>query len=360
MGQHHLAQAVADGVDAFHVGLHLVVDEDASPFVFNARVLQAQSVDAGRAAGGQQDLVADDGEVLLPGLAGQDHAVVGMFKGRDIGFGQDGDALSLQLTLQADGEILIQSRKDVASPGRAQDGHFATEGVVDAGQLHADDAAADDHEAFGNFRQFQCAGGVHAGGVGGVFRHDAPGQRGVGSRRDDDLIRGEGLLRAVGGGDLHGLAVGEGTDAFHHGDLIGFHQTLHALDHLIDHVHAVLLDLGPVEGGLAGLDAAGSGVLHALQHIGCVEEGFGGDASHVEAGAAQSAFFHQRNGRAQLGCLDGCHVSAGAAADDDYRNVFIHVSYLPLSSPGGSCRLVSALKMKKEAERGCLSASVMT
>ena len=59
--------------------------------------------------------------------------------------------------------------------------------------------------------------------------------------------------------------------------------------------------------------------------------------------------------------VDGKTVKVTAADDDDYRNVFIHVS-IPsivfsrrLPPPCGSCPV-----MEKEAEGGCPSASVMT
>ena len=74
----------------------------------------------------------------------------------------------------------------------------------------------------------------------------------------------------------------------------------------------------------ADLLALISDVLHQL---GGVQQALGGNAAHVQAGAAQVLLLNNCHLGPQLGRPDGRHVPAGAAADDDDASV-----------PGGLCR----------------------
>ena len=63
--------------------------------------------------------------------------------------------------------------------------------------------------------------------------------------------------------------------------------------------------------------AEGLTLPHLLIPLGGMDEGFGGDAPPVEAGAAHGVPLHQGGAQPQLGGPDGGGVAAGAAPDDD-------------------------------------------
>ncbi|MNY48006.1 hypothetical protein D3C86_1833090 [compost metagenome] len=84
--------------------------------------------------------------------------------------------------------------------------------------------------------------------------------------------------------------------------------------------------LGDVDRGAGDGDAVvAQVVLDLLVALGGIEEGLGGDAAHVEAGAAEAglaflvrAVVDAGGLEAELARANGRHVPAGAAADDHY------------------------------------------
>ena len=54
-----------------------------------------------------------------------------------------------------------------------------------------------------------------------------------------------------------------------------------------------------------------------VEAVGCIEQGLGGDAADVEAGAAEEFALDAGDLQAELGGADGGGVSARAGADDD-------------------------------------------
>ena len=85
-----------------------------------------------------------------------------------------------------------------------------------------------------------------------------------------------------------------------------------------DDIVFALEDDGPVELRRAEVvDAHVGGVLELIPQLGVVEDGFGGDAAPVEAGAAEfRLLFNQRNLEAIFAGADGSRVAGRAAAED--------------------------------------------
>ena len=98
---------------------------------------------------------------------------------------------------------------------------------------------------------------------------------------------------------LHALAhlFGHPTAAFHHGLKVGLHFALH-------------------------LQAVLGGVRHIFKHLCGFQQGFGGNASPVEADAAQFGAFHNGHFHIELTCADGCHIAARAASDNDQIKIW--------------------------------------
>ena len=65
------------------------------------------------------------------------------------------------------------------------------------------------------------------------------------------------------------------------------------------------------------MDADGGAVLGIKIDLRGVEQGLGGDAAPIQAGAAHLAPFHDSGAQSQLGSLQSRRVSAGTGADDD-------------------------------------------
>ena len=62
-------------------------------------------------------------------------------------------------------------------------------------------------------------------------------------------------------------------------------------------------------------------VLDVLHQLGGVQQALGGDAAHVQAGAAQVLFLDNGDLGAQLRGTDSRHIAAGAAADHQHAGV---------------------------------------
>ena len=212
------------------------------------------------------------------------------------------------------GQIAVQHRQHVIHG--LHHGDLRAEGCIGAGQLQPDDAAAYDHHGRGQLVQRQRAGGVDAVGI---FLQTGDRRLGIdGAGSHDDGIGGHALLAAVGLGDLKLLFAGELGGAVHLLDLVQLQQTGYAAGQLLADGVLVGDDLGEVD--LHTLDlyadilALGPDLLHQL---GGVQQALGGDAAHVQAGAAQILLFNNGHVRAQLCGTDGRHISAGAAADNN-------------------------------------------
>jgi len=79
---------------------------------------------------------------------------------------------------------------------------------------------------------------------------------------------------------------------------------------------------GVVHGRLLDGDAGKLAVADAREGIGGGNQRFGGDASPIEASAAELLFFDNGDGGAELGGADGGGITTGTGADDCEIKVF--------------------------------------
>ena len=212
------------------------------------------------------------------------------------------------------GQIAVQHGQHVVHG--LHHGDLRAEGGVGAGKLQPNDAAADDHHGLGQLLQRQRAGGVDAVGI---LLQTGDGRLGIdGAGSHDDGIGGHALFAAVRLDDLQLLFTGELGGAVHLFDLVQLQKTGNTAGQLFADGVLVGDDLGEVD--LHALDLYADVLplcLDLLHQLSGVQQAFCGDAAHIQAGAAQILLFDNGHVCAQLGCPDGRHIAAGAAADHD-------------------------------------------
>ena len=101
-----------------------------------------------------------------------------------------------------------------------------------------------------------------------------------------------------------------------------FQQELHAAHQLGRDLALALLDLLEAEAAGVAEDVLLHQCADLLHGVGLVHQILGGDAAHVQAGAAQVLLFKQGHLHALLGGGNAQGVAAGAAADHQYIILF--------------------------------------
>ena len=121
--------------------------------------VEAEALDVGAAAGGDEDDVGVEGglAVVLAELVGDVDAVVAGLGGLDGGAEDERQALFCQLLLQGLADLEVDAGGDLVE--ELEHRHLAAEAGVDRAELEADDAGADDGEALGDLGEVEGAGG---------------------------------------------------------------------------------------------------------------------------------------------------------------------------------------------------------
>ena len=309
VGELVLERDVAGGVDVGVGGLQLVVDGDAFGVGFDARGVQVQAVDVGRATDGEEDVVHLDGALFAVLRVGDALARGRAFDLLDAGAERKPDAFALKDLLQEGGGVFVlachEARDDV------EHNDFAAEAAEGLAHLGADGARADDGETGRQLceRKERFVGEIAAlgeAGHGNLGRARAGGDEGLAELErlpgDLDGVRaGEASaaqvdVRAQVGEAVHGIVVAEfGADAAH-----AFH------------------DGGEVDGDAVGhVNADRGGLADIADGFGGADEGLGGYAAGVEAVAAQEGLLDEGHLGAESDCAGDGDQACGAAADDD-------------------------------------------
>ena len=187
--------------------------------------------------------------------------------------------------------------------------------VEEAGKFNANGARADDKQLFGHMRRLQgVAIGPDALAIGLQPRQFArPRTRG------DDNAFGLQLVAALVG--FHGnLACARQLGLAHdHGDLVLFQQMADAAGKLLGHPARTFHHRVDVIADLVGRQAKLFGPLHQVEHFGRAQQGFGRDATPVQADAAKVFALDHGNLFAKLGRPDGRDIAARAGTN--YHNI---------------------------------------
>ena len=214
----------------------------------------------------------------------------------------------LQLRFHEAGDILVQGPQQPVQ--HLHNGDRNAQAIEEGGEFHANDAATHNDDVLGARGHVQQAGGIHHTGQVHAGNGD-PG--GAGASGHDQVVAGQ-VLTA---GQMDRLPVRQGGVVGEHRDAVALLQEGHAVAQLLGDGVLPLDDFGVVEGDVVGADAEGGAVFGVVIDIGGVEQGLGGDAAPVQAGAAQLRLLHQGGLQAVLAQADGALVAAGAAAHDD-------------------------------------------
>lgn len=132
-----------------------------------------------------------------------------------------------------------------------------------------------------------------------------------GAGRQQDVAALDALAVHIDGGGGGELALT--LDVVH---LAGCDQTLESLVQARDHAVLVLVDGGYVDALEGGLDAELLALAGLVGDLARVEQGLGGDATSVQAGAADLVLLDQGDVQAQLGPAQRRGVTATTTAED--------------------------------------------
>ena len=146
VGEHHAAVHVTDGVNAGHVGHHVVIHLDAATAHGDAYCVKTLG-QHGLAANRHEHLLAGHALGLALELIGYGITVLALGDAVDSSAGDDFDATLAQDGLQALGHVLVKRRQDFLAV--LDDGHLDAKRAEHGGKLHADDAATHDAQALG-------------------------------------------------------------------------------------------------------------------------------------------------------------------------------------------------------------------
>ena len=227
------------------------------------------------------------------------------------------------------GQVVVHEGQDLG--GHLDDGHLGAEGGVQGSELDADDAAADDREAGRDLGQREDARGVDQRRV--VLGAGQRGHSRHGTRGDDDVVGGVG--RALDGHATGGIEVAAAVDDGHAGLTLGRGNSG---DQALDDLILPGLHLLPVDGHALRIHAELAGFLGVQVVLRAVEQGLGGDAAHVQAGAAQVLLLDEGNLLARVSEALSGQVAAGARTEDDDVKMRVTHEYSSFLRPGPSRR----------------------
>ena len=267
--------------------------------------------------------IADDAD-------GEDHALGGNGFGLAVlGLERRGDAVFALLELldgRADlqfhallgeslggegGDLLVLHRQHAVQ--HFDHRHLGAQRAVEAGELDADGAGADDEQRFGKgWRHHRLAIGPDPLAV-GLHARKGAGARAGG---EHDVLRG----------DLVGLAVlrhrqlalaGELRVARDDGDLVLLHQEGDAVRQLLRHLARAFDDLGDVELHVVGAEAELVQPVHQVPDLGRAQQRLGRDAAPVQTDAAEAVALHDGGLEAELRAPDGADIAARTRSHHD-------------------------------------------
>ena len=198
-------------------------------------------------------------------------------------------------------------------------GHFRTDGIVEVGKFHPDGSRTHNDQSLGLV--FQGHGLTVSNDVFSILwnRWQLAASSTGGN---DDVIGTEGLLLA---GLIRYLQLFAGQQlpvAHDDVNLVLFHQELNAFRHAFSHTSAALNHAAEIGLRSCYRDAVVFRVLDVFKNVCALQQSFGGDASPIQANAAQGFSFHYSCFQSQLACANGRDVSAGAASK--YNDVVFH------------------------------------
>src|SRR5690606_32063089 len=283
--QHRATHHVTDSVDAGNAGCALIVDEDEAALIHVHASIGRQQIGGDRTTANRDDQLVEG--LLLLTFSGRE--ADGHFLALDFGTGQARTQQNLQTLLGQYlegflGDLLIGSRQELVH--RFDDGHFGTEACPDRTQFETDDTRADDAQASRNALEIQRTGGVDDDLL--IDRRRRNIHR-LGAGSQDDVLGGQRLGAAIELGDFHLLAGQQLAVAFENGHAIGLQQRRNAAGEVLND-----LVLARDHGRHVHLDIAGANAMDVealvgfVELVGAVEQRLGGDATHVQASAAQS------------------------------------------------------------------------
>ena len=119
-------------------------------------------------------------------------------------------------------------------------------------------------------------------------------------------------------GHLHQAVADDGAVAVHHGDATLLQQAGQAAGHGVHHAVLIILELLVVDVGRLDIDAHGGPKAGLFENLGGGQQGLGGDASPVQADAANHrVLLDQSHPSAQLCRAQGRGIAAWAGSDND-------------------------------------------
>ncbi len=336
VGQHGLADDVADGEDVRDIGAHLVVHRDEPPVGHRHAGLLGGDLPAVRAAPHRhQHQIVDlrlrwrllafeaDPDALGCGLGGH-------------GFGLQHDlvkAVGVHLLPHLD-QIPVGAEHHVVE-------HFyyvdaGAERGVDGGHLQADDARAHHQHALRNSRQLQRAGRVDDARV---LWHE--GQlHGLRTGGDDRLLEAHdffspGLVLAVALGqlDFEMVRIEKPAHAAHHFDLARLGHARESTSQFPDHAFLEAAQLVDVHLWRAKLDAVARHDLDLIHRRRGMQQRLRRDATDIQAHAAQRGVtFHQHRLHAEIGGTKGGGITARSRAE--HQHLAVHIGVARISASG--------------------------
>src|SRR3712207_3249608 len=304
VGQLQGGDQVADGGDGGHVGAQVLVDEHVAALHRDACLLVAQALaDRAAAHGDEQQL----GLELLAVLQRDLDAVLGVLHAREAAPELEADLATAEGALEELGGGLVLERDQVGEG--LDDGDVDAEGLPGAGELAADDAAAQDDRRGRHPVQRQRLLAVDDADAVEVQTREGPGV-GAGGQQDVAALVGLPVDRDGGGGDQSALTL-------HVVDLAALDQALQALVEPGDDAVLVAVDAVHVDAGQRGLDAELLALAGQVGDLAGVQQGLGGDATAVQAGAADLVLLDEDHGHAQFGGAQRGGVATRDTTEDD-------------------------------------------